>query len=104
MSAASSSPTSPSSRPTPSGGVPFVYVVAAVAAVGGLLFGYDTGVISGALLFIKQDFRLPAFLQEVVVSAVLLGATLGAITGGRLADTLGRRRLLIMTGAIFAAA
>jgi MFS family permease len=80
-----------------------VYVVAAIAAVGGLLFGYDTGVISGALLFIKQDFHLSAFLQEVVVSAVLLGATLGAISGGRLADTVGRRRLLIATGIIFAA-
>ncbi len=103
MSAARSNPTSPTSRPTPSGGLPFVYVVAAVAAVGGLLFGYDTGVISGALLFIKLDFRLSAFQQEVVVSAVLLGATLGAISGGWLADTFGRRRLLIATGAIFAA-
>src|SRR5579884_459525 len=97
---AASSPSSPSgaaggAKPS---GLPFVYIVAAVAAVGGLLFGYDTGVISGALLFIKTDFKLSPFAQEVVVSAVLLGATLGAVLGGRLADQLGRRRLLIVTG------
>ncbi len=61
----------------------FVYVAAIFAALGGLLFGYDTGVISGALLFIRRAFALSTFAQEVVVSAVLVGATGGAVAGGR---------------------
>ena len=48
-----------------------------VAALGGLLFGYDTGVISGAILFIKKQFSLSATMEEVVVSAVLVGAIIG---------------------------
>jgi SP family galactose:H+ symporter-like MFS transporter len=81
---------------------PFVYVAAAISALGGLLFGYDTGVISGAILFIKQDFSLSSTLEEFVVSAVLIGAVLGAIVGGTLADRLGRRRSLLLSAAIFA--
>jgi len=60
----------------------FVYVAAAIAAINGALFGYDTGIISGALLYIKQDFALSNFLQELVVSGVLVGAVLGAAAGG----------------------
>jgi MFS family permease len=83
--------------------IPYVYLVAAIAAVGGLLFGYDTSVISGALLFIWRDFRLTSFQQEEVVSGVLLGVTIDAIFGGRPAARFGRRRLLLVTGMIFAA-
>src|SRR6516164_10058767 len=50
----------------------FVFTVSAVSALAGLLFGYDTGVISGARLFFQEDFRLATFQEEVVVSAVLL--------------------------------
>ena len=50
---------------------PFVYVAVGIAAVGGLLFGYDTGVISGAILFVKKQFSLSATMEEIVVSAVL---------------------------------
>jgi SP family galactose:H+ symporter-like MFS transporter len=80
----------------------FVYVAAGISALGGLLFGYDTGVISGAILFIKQDFSLSSTLEEVVVSAVLIGAVIGAILGGPIADRLGRRRSLLLAAAIFA--
>ena len=52
---------------------PFVYVAVGVAALGGLLFGYDTGVISGAILFIKNQFSLSATMEEIVVSSVLVG-------------------------------
>ena len=52
----------------------FVYFAAAFAALGGLLFGYDTGVISGAELFLKNDFTLSTFALEVIVSGVLAGA------------------------------
>jgi sugar porter (SP) family MFS transporter len=79
----------------------FVYVAAAIAAINGALFGYDTGIISGALLYIKKDFALSNFLQELVVSGVLVGAVLGAAVGGRLADRLGRRRIILITAAIF---
>jgi sugar porter (SP) family MFS transporter len=81
----------------------FVYVAAAFAALGGLLFGYDTGVISGAELFFKNDFVLSTFALEVIVSGVLAGAAVGALAGGRLADLFGRRKLLIATAIIFAA-
>jgi MFS transporter, SP family, galactose:H+ symporter len=79
----------------------FVYVTAAISALGGLLFGYDTGVISGAILLIRQDFSLSANVVEVVVSCVLLGALLGAMGGGALADRFGRRPVIAATAALF---
>ena len=91
-----------SNRPSPTN-KRFVYVAAGFAALGGLLFGYDTGVISGAVIFIRKDFALTTFPQELVVSMVLLGATVGAITGGRFADRLGRRLTLIGTSIVFIA-
>ena len=78
-----------------------VYVAVAVAALGGLLFGYDTGVISGAILFITKQFSLSARMEEIVVSAVLVGAAVGAALGGALTDRFGRRKLIILAGIIF---
>jgi sugar porter (SP) family MFS transporter len=80
----------------------FVYVVASVAALGGLLFGYDTGIISGALLFIGKDFQLNAFLEGFIVSSLLLGAVVGAGVSGALSDRLGRRTIILVAAAIFA--
>jgi SP family galactose:H+ symporter-like MFS transporter len=80
---------------------PFVLMAAAIAALGGLLFGYDTGVISGAVLFITKGFQLPIHLQEFVISVVLIGCILGAGTAGYLADRFGRRRTLLAAGIIF---
>ena len=82
-------------------GTRFVHVAALFAALGGLLFGYDTGVISGALIFIKREFALTTIAEEIVVSGVLLGATIGAILGGKMADRFGRRHVLLVTAAIF---
>jgi SP family sugar:H+ symporter-like MFS transporter len=70
-------------------------------ALGGLLFGYDTGVISGALLFIPDDFKLTPFLQGAIVAALLLGAMVGAACAGRLSDRFGRRNLIIAAALIF---
>ena len=81
----------------------FVYVVACVAALGGLLFGYDIGIISGALLFIENDFPLTPFLTGVVVSSILIGAVFGAGTSGALGDKLGRRKMVLIAAVIFAA-
>ena len=60
----------------------FVFAAAAFAALGGLLFGYDTGVISGALIFIRTQFGLSTFQQELLVSIVLVGAAVGATAAG----------------------
>ena len=79
----------------------YVYLVSAVAALGGMLFGYDTGVISGALLFIKKVFALSPFMQGAVVSSLLVGATIGALVAGPLSDRFGRRPVLISAALIF---
>jgi MFS transporter, SP family, galactose:H+ symporter len=81
----------------------FVILAAIFAAVGGLLFGYDTAAISGAVIFIKQQFSLSTFPEELVVSMVLVGAATAALGGGRLSDHLGRRVTLILTSVIFIA-
>ena len=79
-----------------------VYLATAISALGGMLFGYDIGVISGAILFVRKDFSLTVGMEEIVVSTVLLGSLIGAAAGGMLADRLGRRRLLIVTALVFA--
>jgi sugar porter (SP) family MFS transporter len=79
----------------------FVTVIAALAAVAGFLFGYDTGVISGVIVLVKHEWRLSTALQSIVVSAVLVGAILGAAAAGKLADRYGRRRTLIAAAAVF---
>jgi MFS family permease len=80
----------------------FVYIVAAIAAIGGMLFGYDTGVISGAILFIQKQFALNSFQEELVVSGGLIGATVSSIFGGMASDKWGRRHLLLVAAGIFA--
>jgi len=79
----------------------FIYFIAAIAAMGGLLFGYDTGVISGALLFIKKDWALSSLAQGWIVSSVLIGAVLGAAFSGKTTDYFGRRNVIITTAIIF---
>jgi sugar porter (SP) family MFS transporter len=79
-----------------------VVLTAAIAGMGGLLFGYDTGVIAGALLFIKPDFGLTSFQSGMVVGAVPLGAVAGAAIAGRLSDTRGRRDTILGAAIVFA--
>ncbi len=81
----------------------FVNTAAAITATGGLLFGYDTGVISGALLFIRQDLGpLSAFTEGVIVSFLLVGAMVGALSGGPLSDRIGRRPTALLAALVFA--
>jgi MFS transporter, SP family, galactose:H+ symporter len=78
-----------------------VVLTAAIAGLGGLLFGYDTGVIAGALLFIKTDFALSSFEQGLVVAAVPIGAVGGAAIAGPAADTYGRRLMILIAAGVF---
>lgn len=78
-----------------------LYLTVGIAALGGLLFGYDTGVISGALLYLHQSFHLTPLTEELAVSAVLVGAILGSCIASRLSDALGRRLTLLITAIIF---
>jgi len=80
----------------------FVYLVAVIAACAGLLFGYDTGAISGAILFVRAEFRLSPASVGIVTSVALAGATLGSVAGGWLADRFGRRHIIIVTALLFA--
>ena len=70
-------------------------------ALGGILWGYDTGVISGAMLFIKTDIELTPLQQGMVVSGLLVGAMFGAGFSGRLSDAWGRRRLILAAAVVF---
>ncbi len=77
---------------------------AAITALGGPLFGYDTGVISGALLFIGKDFHgLTSFDKELLTSILLIGALVGALAAGKIADRVGRRPTVLGTAALFVA-
>ncbi len=76
-------------------------LVAAIAALGGLLFGYDTGVISGALPFLRQEFGLSALMQGILTSVALGGAAVGAIAAGTLADRFGRKPVILTVAVIF---
>src|SRR4051812_6293101 len=69
--------------------------------IGSFLFGFDTGIISGALLFIRRDLQLDAFEQSSVVSVLLLGAVAGALASGPVSDRIGRRPLLGLLGVVF---
>ncbi|MGB8965565.1 MAG: sugar porter family MFS transporter, partial [Candidatus Cybelea sp.] len=78
-----------------------VLLVASVAALGGLLFGYDTGVISGAVVFITKDFDLAPWWQAFTISVVLIGCIAGSAIAGTLADRIGRRWTLFAAGVVF---
>lgn len=86
----------------PSSGNRLLIRVAAIAAIGGFLFGYDTGVIGGALLYVKHDLHATSSLdQQAIVASLLVGAVVGALLAGRLAGLLGRRRTLISAGWVY---
>lgn len=79
-----------------------VLLIAIIAATGGLLFGFDTGVISGALPFLKDNWALDDKSVALLTTGVLFGAVIGALFSGRLADRLGRRKMIIVNALIFA--
>ena len=84
------------------GGNPrFLIKLTVISTLGGLLFGYDTGVISGALPYLKEDLRLSDVQEASVVSSLLFGAMFGALMGGKLADKLGRKGSLLTCAVLF---
>jgi sugar porter (SP) family MFS transporter len=78
-----------------------VIVVALVSAVSGLLYGYDTGIISGALLQIGKDFDIGHIWEQVIAASILVGAVIGALTCSRLAERRGRHGTLLLIGIVF---
>lgn len=80
----------------------YTYLVAAVAAIGGMLFGYDIGVISGAENLLKSHFHLSSGTEELAVAAVLIGAVVGGMIGGRIEDWLSRRDGLLAMAIVYA--
>jgi sugar porter (SP) family MFS transporter len=79
----------------------FLFKVSLIAGLGGILYGYDVGIIAGALVFVRSSFALSTQMEEVVVSVVLVGSLLGAIAGGAASDRFGRRAILVAGGVIF---
>jgi len=79
----------------------FILRISSIAALGGVLYGYDMGIIAAAALFVKHTFTLSALMEEWVVSIVLIGAMIGAIVGGAVADRIGRRATLVWAAGIF---
>src|ERR671923_346760 len=79
----------------------FLIRITVISTLGGLLFGYDTGVISGALLYMRDDLHLTSFWEGFVVSSLLFAAAFGALMGGRVADALGRKRSLMVCAVLF---
>lgn len=76
-----------------------IYFCASAMAIAGLLYGFDVSVMAGAILYLDTDFSLSPDSEEWVVSAILLGATIGAFVGGLVADRYGRRAALVMIAA-----
>ena len=79
----------------------FLIKLTVISTLGGLLFGYDTGVISGALPFLVEDLRLSTVQEATVVSSLLFGAMFGALIGGKMADALGRKGALRVCSILF---
>ena len=79
----------------------YLRLISILSTFGGLLFGYDTGVINGALLFMTPDLGLTPFTEGLVAASLVLGAALGATLGGRMADRVGRRKNILQLAAIY---
>ena len=79
----------------------FTLFAAVVAAVAGILFGYGTGVMSGAILYLQHTFPMTPFMNGLVMSMVLIGAFFGSLISGKVTDYFGRKKLLVFTAIIF---
>ncbi len=80
----------------------YVYKATVVAAVGGLLFGYDTAVVAGAIGFIEKLYDLSPTMKGWIASCALIGCVIGAMFAGTLSDKIGRKKMLVLSGLMFA--
>src|SRR5256885_13648107 len=83
------------------GSARYLYLPAMVAAIGGLLFGFDTAVINGAIVFIKRQFMLNDSQTEIAASSLLLGCVIGASLAAFTSDRFGRKKVLLAAAALF---
>jgi sugar porter (SP) family MFS transporter len=81
---------------------PFLVLVAAISAIGGLLYGYDTGIISGALLQITDDFGIESQWESVIAASILAGAVIGALLCSYLSEKFGRKKTIVLVATTFA--
>uniref|UniRef100_A0A8C4W1C2 Solute carrier family 2, facilitated glucose transporter member 10 n=1 Tax=Gopherus evgoodei TaxID=1825980 RepID=A0A8C4W1C2_9SAUR len=95
-----SSRANPGAAPVSSRALLVLLLPATVSLLGGLMFGYELGIISGALLQLQMDFHLSCFEQEILVSSLLIGALLASLVGGILIDRHGRRRAILVSNLI----
>src|ERR671917_2591328 len=80
---------------------PILAATAVVSAIAGFLYGYDTGIISGALLHITDEFGIGSGWQSVIATGILVGAVIGALVGARLSERFGRKRTILIISAVF---
>lgn len=81
----------------------YIYLMTCFATVGGLLFGYDTGIVSGSLLLIGDNWSLSTIWREAIVSATIGAAAISALVAGYLADVFGRKKVIMAASLIFTA-
>lgn len=79
----------------------YMYALTILSCIGGFLFGYDTGIISGALIYIQEDFNLDSFSQELVVGITVAGALIASIFSGSISDYFGRKNVILASSLIF---
>ena len=79
----------------------YLIITAIIAALGGFLCGYDTGVISGAILYIEKSFQISSVQTGLLVSSISLGAVLGAFLNGFIIDKIGRKQTIILSACFF---
>ncbi|RYY69744.1 MAG: MFS transporter [Chitinophagaceae bacterium] len=79
----------------------YLFMICFIAAIGGFLFGFDTAVISGALPFVTADFKFDPFMEGWFVSSALLGCILGVVASGKLSDSVGRKKVMILSAGLF---
>ncbi|MEQ9423502.1 MAG: sugar porter family MFS transporter [Cyclobacteriaceae bacterium] len=80
----------------------YIYLISSVAALGGLLFGYDTAVIAGAIGLLRTKFDLSAAMMGWAASSAIIGSVFGAMVAGKISDIFGRKRTLLATAVLFA--
>ena len=88
-------------RPNESGGKFYVITLTIFATIGGLLFGYDTGIISGSMLLIRDDFQLSEIWQSAIVSSTIGAAAVFSLIAGFLVDKIGRKKVIMLASFVF---